>query len=88
MTPVAVLTTDDLDALTLDINSIIFAGAQPAKWVVQDMDSDGDSDILLHFETADLSDLSPDSTEAVLTGFTMDSVPVIGKDAVKIITKK
>jgi hypothetical protein len=84
LVPVAILTTDDMDALTVDLNSIIFAGAQPVKWVVQDIDGDGNNDLLLHFKTADLSDLSSSSTEAVLTG-AIDSTPFIGKDSVKIL---
>jgi|MudIll2142460700_1097286.scaffolds.fasta_scaffold36594_3 hypothetical protein len=85
--PVAILTTDDLDALVVDLDSIIFAGAKPVKWAVQDIDGDGNNDILLHFETQDLSDLSSGSTEAVLTGATLDSTPFIGKDSVKILSK-
>lgn len=84
LVPVAILTTDDLDALTVDPNSLIFAGAEVVKWVVQDINGDGKNDILLHFRTADLSALSSDSTEAVLTGATIDSTPIIGKDSVKI----
>lgn len=87
LVPVALLTTDDLDALTVDLNSLIFAGAKPVKWVVQDINGDGNNDLLLHFETTDLSDLSSSSTEAVLTGATIDSTPIIGKDSVKILTK-
>ena len=88
LVPVAILTTEDLDALTVDLNSIIFAGAKPVKWVVQDVDGDGNDDILLHFETTDLSDLSLSSAEAVLTGATIDSTPISGKDSVKILTGK
>jgi len=29
---VAILTTDNLDALTVDLSTIIFAGANPVKW--------------------------------------------------------
>jgi len=88
LVPVAILTTDELDALTVDLNSIIFAGATPAKWRVQDIDGDGNDDLLLHFKTTDLSDLSASSTEAVLSGTTSDSVPFSGKDSVKIVPKK
>ena len=88
LVPVAILTTDDLDALTVDLDSISFAGAKPAKWVVQDIDGDGNDDLLLHFATQELSDLSSYSTEAVLTGVTLDSIPLIGKDSVKIVPKK
>ena len=88
LVPVAIITKDNLDALTVDLNSIIFAGAKPVKWRVKDIDGDGNDDLLLHFATQALSDLSLDSTEAVLTGVTLDSIPLIGKDSVKIILKK
>lgn len=88
LVPVAILTTQDLDALTVDVTSVIFAGATPVRLTVQDINGDGNMDLLLHFETADLSDLSSGSTEAVLTGVTADSTPIIGRDSVKIITKK
>lgn len=88
LVPVAILTTDNLDALTVDLNSIIFAGANPVKWEVQDIDGDGDADILLHFKTEELSDLSSSSTEAVLTGATLDSALFSGKDSVKILPQK
>jgi hypothetical protein len=87
LVPVAIFTTDGLDALTIDLNSIIFAGATPVKWVVQDIDGDGDDDILLHFKTIELSDLSSLSTEAVLSGITLDSTPFSGKDTVNVIQK-
>jgi hypothetical protein len=87
LVPVAILTTDVLDALIIDLNSIFFAGAKPVKWKVQDIDGDGNDDILLHFKTIELFDLSSSSTEAVLTGATLDSTPFSGKDAVKILQK-
>jgi len=88
LVPVSILTTDNLDALTVDLSTIIFAGADPVKWEVQDIDGDGNNDVLLHFKTGELSDLSSDSTEAVLTGATLDSTPISGKDSVKILPQK
>jgi len=87
LVPVAILTTDNLDAITVDLNSIIFAGAKPVKWGFQDIDGDGNDDILLHFKTTELTDLSSSSTEAVLTGITLGSTPFSGKDSVKIVQK-
>jgi hypothetical protein len=88
LVPVALLTTDSMDALTVDLSSIIFAGAKPVKWGVQDIDGDGNDDVLLHFKTGELSDLSSSSTEAVLTGATIDSTLFSGKDSVKILPQK
>ena len=88
LVPVAILTTDNLDALTVDFNSIFFAGAKPVKWEIQDIDGDGNDDVLLHFKTGELADLSSSSTEAVLTGATLDSTLISGKDSVKILPQK
>lgn len=86
--PVAILTTDDFDALAVDSESIMFAGAYPVRWQIEDVDGDGDDDILLHFKTADMTDLSPGSIEAILTGSTLEGVPFSGLDSVNIVPRK
>ena len=63
--PVAVLTTGDLDAATIDPATARFAGASPEHWSFEDVDDDGDDDIIFHFVTQEL-DLDEDSTEATL----------------------
>lgn len=88
LVPVAILTTDDLDALAVDLNSVIFAGALPVKWEFKDINGDGIDDLLLHFKTTELSDLSSSSTEAVLTGVTLDSTSFSGVDSIKIVPQK
>ena len=84
--PVAVLTTDDFDASTVDPVTVEFAGASPLRWVIEDVDGDGDVDLLFHFKTQDL-DLDGDSTEATLTGDTTDGQPIQGTDTVNIVPK-
>lgn len=64
--PVAVLTTDDFDAATVDPATVEFAGAAPEHWGLEDVDNDGDDDVIFHFRTQEL-DLDQDSTEAILT---------------------
>ncbi len=64
--PVAVLTTEQFDAATLDPATALFAGAEPERWSLEDVDGDGDDDIMFHFRTQEL-DLDRDSTEATLT---------------------
>ena len=64
--PVAVLTTDDFDALSIDPYTVLFAGASAAHWTVCDVDNDGDWDMLFHFRTQELN-IDEDSTEASLT---------------------
>jgi len=86
--PVAVLTTDDFDASTIDPNTVSFAGALLVRWVECDVDSDGDLDMLFHFKTQELEELDKDSTEAILTGETWDGIPIKGTDTVNIVPKK
>ena len=82
--PVAILTTNDFDASTVDPASIVFAGASPLKWHLEDVDCDGDIDLLLHFKTPEL-ELAADSTEATLTGETWDFQQIQGTDSVRIV---
>ena len=86
--PVAVLTTDDFDASTVDPETVLFAGAEPVRWTMEDVDSDGDMDMLFHFKTQNLTELDEDSTEATLIGYTYDGLNrLIGEDAVNIVPK-
>ncbi|MBL7208954.1 MAG: hypothetical protein ISS52_02525 [Dehalococcoidia bacterium] len=84
--PVAVLTTDDFDASTIDPETILFADAEPVRWTMEDVDDDDDMDLLLHFKTQDLN-LTEESTEATLTGTTYGEQPIQGTDTVNIVPK-
>ncbi|MCK5509273.1 MAG: right-handed parallel beta-helix repeat-containing protein [Desulfobacterales bacterium] len=84
--PVAILTTDDFDACDVDPVSCEFAGAYPLRWKMEDVDNDGDHDMLFHFKTQEL-DLTKDSTEATLEGETYDGVQITGTDSVNIVPK-
>ncbi len=72
--PVAVLTTDEFDATTIDVASLSFGpnGASTAHdGHFEDVDNDGDVDLMLHFPTQDIGfDLS--ETEYWLTGTAND----------------
>jgi hypothetical protein len=102
--PVAVLTTDDFDAATVNPATALFAGAAPEHWSVEDVDADGDDDVIFHFRTQQLN-LNEDSTEATLTAQlagaplasemtilsavqTSGGTVVSGTDAVKIVASK
>jgi hypothetical protein len=87
VTPVAVLTTDSFDASTIDPITVEFAGALPLRWVLEDVDYDGDIDMLFHFKTQEL-DLYGSSTDATLTGETTYGNPIIGTDSVNIVPSK
>jgi len=84
--PVAVLSTVEYDATFIDPDTVLFAGASPVRWATEDVDSDGDVDLLFHFKT---QELDPDQigTEATLTGSTYGGTPIQGTDTVNIVPK-
>lgn len=85
--PVAILTTADFDAGTVRPASVRFAGAAPRRWAMEDVDRDGDLDLLLNFKIQDL-ELDASSTEATLTGETFPhagGVLIEGTDGVRIV---
>jgi len=84
--PVAVLTTGDFDATTVDPDTVVFAGASPLRWAMEDVDRDGDIDLLFHFKTQELG-LDEGSTEATLTGATHGGTSIQGTDTVNIVPK-
>lgn len=90
--PVAVLTTLDFDAATVDVSTLVFEGAyvnekgKSGKFgSLSDIDSDGDLDLVLHFPTDGLI-LSPIATEATVQGATFDGIHIEGTDTVKVIS--
>ena len=48
---VVVYTTADFDAAAIDVHSVLFAGATAVGSALEDIDSDGDLDLVLHFRT-------------------------------------
>jgi hypothetical protein len=87
VTPVAVLTTDDFAADTIDPDTVLFASASPVRSTMEDVDGDGDDDMLFHFKTQDLKNLNEDSTEATLKGETRGGTLIEGIDSVNIVPK-
>ena len=86
--PVAVLTTDEFDAGTIDPDTVKFAGASPVRSTLCDVDEDGDMDMLFHFKTQNLVELEEDSTDAKLTGDTTDGQQIEASDEVRIVPCK
>jgi hypothetical protein len=85
--PVAILTSEEFDASTVRPASVQFAGAAPRRWTREDVDRDGDEDLLLNFRIQEL-ELDESSTEAMLTGETFPwagGVAIEGTDTVRII---
>ena len=50
---------------------------------MEDVDSDGDLDLVVQIEN--VINWAPDATEATLTGFTLDGIPIVGTDSVNIV---
>jgi hypothetical protein len=92
--PVAVLSTDSIDATTLDPATVCFGDAETpgerdctvahGKAHFEDVDSDGDIDIVLGFDT-DETGIDPGDGEACLSGETFDGVAVSGCEAITTV---
>lgn len=84
--PVAILTTESFDASTVNSTSVMFGPdeASPVHYSMDDVDDDGDQDMILHFRTQEIG-LTEDDTEATLTGETLDGVSIHGTDSVRIV---
>lgn len=91
--PVAVLTTDEFDAVLVDVGTVklgdpLLPGtAGPIRTNLEDVDDDGDLDLLLLFSVLDLTEtgaVSPDSATLFLSGMTTDGHGICGFDGVTI----
>lgn len=72
----------DRDDVTVDND----AGASPvhAGGHYEDVDGDGDLDLVVHFRTSDAG-FESDDTDAIVVGLTADGVKLFGTDSVKIV---
>jgi len=86
--PVALLSGDGFNAADIDPAFVMFAGASPVHWALEDVDDDGNMDMVLHFRTQKLADLDEDSTEAMLWTTEDSPIQIQGTDTVKILTSK
>ena len=85
--PVAVLTTDSFDAATVDPSTVELEGVLAVKWAMDDVDGDGDLDLVLHFSTQALvgaGALDANSTLTYLTGY-FSGGQFYGQDYVNIV---
>jgi sugar lactone lactonase YvrE len=91
--PVAIFSTEDFDATTVDPLTITLAGTEvrirgkgdPSRYY-QDVDGDGVLDVLVHIDARTFT-LSETDTEAVLEGYTDDGQKIRGTDTVRIINE-
>ena len=65
---VAILTTPDFEANDVDPRSVAFAGATTVESVSEDVDRDGDSDLLLQFNVQEVVEQNQYSPDAKMTG--------------------
>lgn len=81
---VAILTSETLDAGTVDVGTLQFGpGSGTPVWHrLDDVDHDGDWDLVLKFDTQD-TDIACGDTEATLTGRLFNGVQITGTDSIK-----
>jgi probable HAF family extracellular repeat protein len=83
--PVAILTTDTFDATLVNAATVRFGNTGARAAIVrsarEDVDGDGDTDLLLQFNTQDTG-IQCGATSASLTGETADRQPIQGSDAI------
>jgi len=88
--PVAILTTSDFDATDVDPKTVEF-GPSGATMVhkkahLEDVDGDGDTDLLLHFICGDTG-IAAGNTQVLLTGADYDGYHISGVDSIKTVGK-
>lgn len=83
--PVAILTTDAFDASTVDAGTVRFGpSGAGASGALEDVDGDGDQDMILHFKTQDTG-ITAGDTQAELVGKTVDGIDIHGNDSVRTV---
>jgi hypothetical protein len=88
---VAILTTDSFDATAVDPTTVLFGAAgvevAPVHSATEDVDGDGDIDMILHFLTQDTG-ITCGNTSASLTGALFSGVRFKGSDSIETVACK
>jgi len=93
LVPVAILSSDEFEAIMVDPETVEFAGAgvqmreDSNKWMGHEEDVNGDEliDLVLQFATQDIDPGTLQNGYAVLTGITYDGVFIEGADEVTLV---
>ncbi len=84
--PVAVLSTSSFDAASVDTDTVRFgrtgSEAQAVHSALEDIDADGDLDLILHFKIPETG-IQCNEQVAYLTGRTLIGTEIEGSDSVK-----
>jgi hypothetical protein len=83
--PVGIMSTDNFDATSVDAQTVTFGigetEATPIHYAMEDLDQDGDMDMIFHFETQDTG-ITCGNTSAYLRGFTLEGQKIEGYDSI------
>jgi hypothetical protein len=86
--PVAILTTATFDATIVDPSTVRFGAtgteAAPVHFTLEDVDGDGDIDMVLHFNTQDTG-IVCGVTSVSLIGETLSGQVIAGADSIKTV---
>ncbi|MEW6305406.1 MAG: choice-of-anchor E domain-containing protein [Verrucomicrobiota bacterium] len=94
--PVAVLSSASFSALDVDVTTVLLGDpnlpgtAAPVHAGAEDVDGDGDADLVLHFRLNDLignGALDVNTTQLLITGADTDGVPFSGVNSVTVKAK-
>ena len=86
--PVAILTTDRIDATSIDPTSLRFGAtgneAAAVRAIFEDLNNDGDTDLLVFFHSQDTK-IDCETLFAYLSGVTLTGLDIAGTDSVAVV---